>query len=83
MPFHYYTRNNPKSEFYGHAYTPDGKIMYDTMSVLGSIATQSFDRGFNFRGREFVRLMEVDNPLKLPFGTDIKLSITSDDVIHS
>lgn len=36
-----------------------------------------------FRGRSFRRLLEVDNPLILPYGTNIRLSITSDDVIHS
>lgn len=36
-----------------------------------------------YRSRAFVRLLEVDNPLILPYGTSIKLSITSDDVIHS
>lgn len=36
-----------------------------------------------YRGRSFIRLLEVDNPLVLPYGTNIKLSITADDVIHS
>jgi heme/copper-type cytochrome/quinol oxidase subunit 2 len=36
-----------------------------------------------YRSRRFIRLLEVDNPLILPYGTNIRLSITSDDVIHS
>jgi len=36
-----------------------------------------------YRNRSFVRLLEVDNPLIIPFGTNVKLSITADDVIHS
>lgn len=36
-----------------------------------------------YRNRSFVSLLEVDNPLIIPYGTNIRLSITSDDVIHS
>lgn len=36
-----------------------------------------------YKGRTFFRLLEVDNSLVLPYGTNIKLSVTSDDVIHS
>ena len=36
-----------------------------------------------FRGRPFRNFLEVDNPLIIPYGTNIRLSITSDDVIHS
>lgn len=36
-----------------------------------------------YRSRAFISLLEVDNPLILPYGTNIRLSITSDDVIHS
>jgi cytochrome c oxidase subunit 1 len=34
-------------------------------------------------GRGFTNLLEVDHSLVLPYATNIKLSITSDDVIHS
>jgi len=37
----------------------------------------------NFRGRIFLRLLEVETPLVLPYGCHLKLSITSADVIHS
>ncbi|MBS1584582.1 MAG: hypothetical protein JSS82_03475 [Bacteroidetes bacterium] len=36
-----------------------------------------------YRGRRFIGLLEVDNPLILPYGANIRLSITADDVIHS
>jgi len=36
-----------------------------------------------YRNRSFIRLLEVDNPLILPYGANVKLSITADDVIHS
>jgi len=36
-----------------------------------------------YKGRVFYRLLEVDNSLVLPYATNIKLSITADDVIHS
>lgn len=36
-----------------------------------------------YRNRRFVRLLEVDNPLVIPCGVNVKLSITADDVIHS
>lgn len=38
---------------------------------------------FWYKGRTFNNYLEVDNALILPYGTNIKLSITSDDVIHS
>lgn len=38
---------------------------------------------FWYRGRTFNNYLEVDNALVLPYGTNIKLSITGDDVIHS
>lgn len=37
----------------------------------------------NFRGRIFLRLLEVETPLVLPYGCHLKLSVTSADVIHS
>jgi len=38
---------------------------------------------FWYKGRTFNNYLEVDNSLILPYGTNIKLSITADDVIHS
>src|SRR5690348_6775693 len=38
--------------------------------------------GMFYKGRTFVQMLDVDNSLVLPYGTNIKLSITADDVIH-
>eukprot|EP00456_Euglypha_rotunda_P006095 TRINITY_DN1103_c0_g1_i16.p1 TRINITY_DN1103_c0_g1~~TRINITY_DN1103_c0_g1_i16.p1 ORF type:complete len:313 (-),score=9.32 TRINITY_DN1103_c0_g1_i16:1263-2201(-) len=38
---------------------------------------------FLYKGRTFNNYLEVDNALVLPYGVNIKLSITGDDVIHS
>jgi heme/copper-type cytochrome/quinol oxidase subunit 2 len=51
----------------------DLKAPHDAVDISGRF----------YRNRSFIRLLEVDNPLILPYGVNIKLSITADDVIHS
>jgi len=51
----------------------DMKAPHDAIDISGRF----------YRGRSFIRLLEVDNPLIIPYGTNVKLSITADDFIHS
>jgi heme/copper-type cytochrome/quinol oxidase subunit 2 len=61
------------SGFPGVLLSDDMKAPHDSIDISGRF----------YRNRSFLRLLEVDNPLILPYGTNIMLSITSDDVIHS
>ena len=57
-----------------------------TKSMLSSIIeiSQEYNKHILFNGtRSFYRLLETDNPVVLPANTNIKLSVTAQDVIHS
>lgn len=43
----------------------------------------SYSSFIAYKGRAFYTHLEVDRSLVIPYGTNIMLSITSDDVIHS
>jgi len=63
----------PSTSSGGDVVTHDIKAPYDCVDISGRF----------YRNRSFIRLLEVDNPLIIPYGANIKLSITADDVIHS
>lgn len=60
------------------------EMIYSPKYTHGMPFFDSLDTSVSFyRNRSFISLLEVDNPLVVPCGTNIRLSITSDDVIHS
>jgi len=73
--------NGPFTNLNKEASTP---LMLPYTKLAHLIEPDDYDINSAFyRGRVFVRLLEVDRPLVLPYATNIKLSITADDVIHS
>lgn len=64
--------------FYNYTTTGLEKLYFHSFAKAEDVMLSD-----NFRGRIFLRLLEVETPLVLPYGCHLKLSVTSADVIHS
>jgi len=85
----------PGDEIAGFIYTNEDTMTHKVVKEFVSLSnsTTTLEHLINpdvteiggafYKSRGFKRLLEVDNSLVIPYGTNIKLSITSDDVIHS